>query len=263
MKTESISARIRVKNGKGAARQMRRAGQIPAVVYGGANVPANIQLDEREFVRFLRIHTGEQVLVDLTIDAGAARKVLLKEIQRHPVTGTVIHVDFNAIALDKKIRITVPLKDVGEPEGVLKQGGILEHMARSVRIECLPMDIPEHIEVNIAELKIGDHVLAGQLVYDKAKYRLLEDPKLALIAVVAPAAEEAAAAEAEAGAVEPEVITAKQPKEGEEAVAGSEKGDKKGAAATDKKGAATDKKGEKGAAPAADKKAEKAPAAKK
>ena len=167
-----------------------------------------IQLSAHDFDLALKGHMGEHMLMDLEVGGDKPLKVLLKEVQHHPVSHKIIHADFNEISMTKKLRIETPIKLVGEPVGVTQQGGILEPIMRSILVECLPTDIVESFSLDVSNLNIGDSLLAASIQLDKAKYTVLTSPDQAIVKVSAPKAEEEVApAAAEAGAAEPEVIT--------------------------------------------------------
>ena len=256
MKAVALNAQPRKTQGKQEAGRLRRTGTIPGIVYGIDQAVQLVQLNEHDLVMFLKGHTSEHFLVDLTVEGDKPCKALIKEIQRHPVSGRIIHVDFNSISMARKLRIEVPVKLIGEPVGVAQQGGVLDHMVRAVLVECLPADIPEQFTLDVTGLHIGERLTVANVVVDKTKATILSAPDLAIVAVAAPRAEEEVAptaAEAAATA-EPEVITAKKPEEGEEgaaapagkeAAAGKKEAGAKeaGKAAPEKAGAEAAKKG--------------------
>ena len=232
-----IIAENRVQQGSSHARRMRTGGTLPGIVYGAEVKPKMIQLNERDFTRAISGHGGEHMIMDLEIQGDGTKKVLLQEVQHHPLTGKIIHVDFHEISMTKKLRVEVPLKLVGEPVGVTQQGGVLEYLVREIEIECLPTDLLEHIDIDVAQLKIGDKLTVNDIKLDAAKYAIISSKDLAIVAVAAPREEEAAPTPEEAAAAAaagPEVIREKKV-EGEE---GAAEGDGKDAA----KGAAKDAK---------------------
>lgn len=214
-----VVAEVRTAAGSSAGRRLRRTGKFPGVVYGVGKTPMNIQLDEKIFKKALQGHASEHVMMDLDIPGVETKKVLLQEVQHHPVTGQIVHADFHEISLTEKLRIEIPLRLVGEPVGVSQQGGVLETLLRAIEVECLPTDIVEAFDVDVSALSIGDSLSASDVKLDPAKYTLVTDPSLAIAAVAAPREEEAAAPTAEATAAEPEVIKEKK-EEGAEADAG-------------------------------------------
>jgi len=153
-------------------------------------------------------------------------KVMLKAMQHHPITGRVIHVDFYEVSMTRAIQIEVPVKLVGVPNGVTNQGGMLEHVMRTMALECLPGDVIEELELDVTALNIGDTLRVRDVPVDTAKFKLLDDLDQVIVAVAAPRLEaEPAAAEAgaEGAAAGPEVLTEKKEAEGEKASEEKEK----------------------------------------
>jgi large subunit ribosomal protein L25 len=246
-KALKVEAQPREVGGSSQSRRLRRAGSLPGIVYGEGKVGMLIQVDAHTFSKALKHHEGEHILMDLDIAGKGTKKVLLQDIQHNHLTGKIIHVDFHEISMTKKLRVEVPLRLVGEPVGVTQMGGVLEYLVRSIEIECLPTDIPEHIDADVSALTIAQRLSVGDIKLD-AKYTILTNKDLPIAAVTAPREEEVAATPEAAvpGAAEPEVLREKKV-EGEEGAA--EGKDAKGAAAKDDKGAPT--KESKGKAPAA------------
>jgi large subunit ribosomal protein L25 len=228
----TVKAEPRTIGGTSGVRRLRREGLLPGVVYGSGKPGINIQLNEHAFEKALGHRGSEHAIMDLDIEGQGAKKVLLQEIQHHPVTGQIIHVDFHEISMTKKLRVEVALKLMGEPAGVSQQGGVLEFLLRQVEVECLPTDIPESIELDVSKMMIGDTLKVSDIKLDPAKYALISSKELAVAAVSAPREEEAAptpeVAEA-AAAAEPEVLREKKPEEGEEAEGAAKEGGKPGA----------------------------------
>ena len=216
-KQVKLKAEPRTNVGRSAVRKLRARGLIPAVIYGGKNEPQALQVAAREINNMMSHASGENVLVELEIAGeGSTRTALVQEVQHSPVGGEIRHVDFHAISMDQMIQAEVPLEATGTAVGVKTFGGLLEQSLRVLAIECLPADLPDRITVDVSQLNIGDsiHVRDIQLpsgVTAKAQ------PDLTAFSVVAPVVEEEpVAAEAEAAAAGPEVITEKK-EEGEAA----------------------------------------------
>jgi large subunit ribosomal protein L25 len=228
----TVKAEPRTVGGTSGVRRLRRQGILPGVVYGSGKQGLNIQLDEHTFSKALGQRGGEHAIMDLDIEGQGAKKVLLQEVQHHPVTGQIIHVDFHEISMTKKLRVEVPLKLVGEPAGVSQQGGVLEFLLRQVEVECLPTDIPDSIDLDVSKMMIGDTMKVSDIHLDPAKVAVLSNKDLAVVALAAPREEEAAPtpeAVAEAATAEPEVLREKKPEEGEEAEGAAKEGAKPGA----------------------------------
>ncbi len=229
-----IEATLREGRGTGPARRLRRAGQVPAVLYGGESQPVALAVDLHCARQVLRT-AGHTVIHELKVQGGEEAHAILKDWLADPLHGDLLHLDLMRVAMDERIRVRVPVRTFGDPQGVKLQGGIFERVARDIEIECLPGDIPEEIGVDVSELMIGRQLRASDLPLDPSKVRLITEPQRVLAHVIAPskeeeapAAEAAAAATPEAGAAaEPELIK-KARKEAEEGEEGEKKGEKKG-----------------------------------
>jgi len=212
----TLEAVKRETRGKNEARRLRVAGRIPAVVYGGANQePLAVSVDPKILSRILHSESGVNTLIDLKVDGGAADRVLVKDFLLDPIHHRLLHADFYRLALDKMITVTVSIHVKGEAKGVKLQGGVLDFPNREVEIEVLPTEIPEHLEIDVTELTIGQGVRLRDLA-EGAKWTPVSDPDTLLLHVVAPRAEEAPA-EGAAGAApaEPEVIKKGKPEKDE------------------------------------------------
>lgn len=210
--------------GKNEARRLRAKGQIPAILYGGqagggAPEATPIAVDPKRLMAILRGESGVNTLIGLTVGDEDV-KVLMREYQVDPVTRRLLHADFYRIAMDKMLTVTVPVAVTGEAKGVKQQGGLLDIVHREVEIECLPANIPEHIEVDVTDLMLGQAVRLRD-VATSPTWTPVTDPEVMLVHVIAPrtvaeaAPAEAAAAEAPAAA-EPEVIKKGKPEKAEE-----------------------------------------------
>lgn len=181
----NLKASLRQDTGKQAVKKMRKDGQVPAVVYHRGEEPVSITVADKEISRIIHSAAGENVLINLTIDKekkAKARSVIIKEIQHHPMKRSILHVDFNEISLTEKIIVEVEVVAQGEPIGVKQDGGTLDHPLRMVKIQCLPTDIPKHIDVDVTGLKLNDSVHVRDLkVSDKIK--ILNDPDILLLQV--------------------------------------------------------------------------------
>lgn len=218
-KAIEVKAQGRKELGSAAVRRVRRQGMVPGIVYGAEKENRLVSLNHHEFEQLLAHHAGSNLMLDLSIDGAAPVKALLKEVQRHAITGHILHLDFFAVSMTKRLAISVPVELVGEPTGVTQQGGILEHLLRTIEVECLPGDVLEFVEVDVSNLNVGDRLTVADIVLDKGKYEVTTAPNIGVAMVLAPRVEEAASAEGAAeGAApaEPEVIREKKPKEGEE-----------------------------------------------
>jgi large subunit ribosomal protein L25 len=205
----TLQVEKRETRGKNAARRLRAAGRIPAVVYGAEKGKATpISVDPKALSRILHSESGANTLIALHGLDGGETRVLVKEYQLDPINHRMLHADFYQIAMDKPLRLTVPVILKGEARGVKQQGGLVDFVHREIEIEVLPADIPEGIEVDISELMLNQGIRVRDLHVEGVKWKPVTDPDLMIVHVVSPKTEEpAAGAEAGApGAAEPEVI---------------------------------------------------------
>ncbi len=225
----TLAAVARDTFGKNEARRTRREGKVPAVLYGDGKDATAIAVEPKALLKILHSKSGANTLVALKVSGGASTRVLVKDYQLDPVTHHLLHADFYTIAMDKVLRLTVPITLKGEAPGVKQQAGVLEFIRREIEIECLPVDIPEHLDIDISGLMLHQGIRVREIPANP-KLKFLSDPDAMLVHVVMPKAEaEPAAADATAAAAatatpaEPEVI--KKGKKDEDATA--EGGDKK------------------------------------
>lgn len=204
----TLTAVKRVAQGKNEARRLRHRGQVPGVVYGGGET-VSVGVDPKALQRILHSDSGVNTLIALSLENGAPAKVLIKEFQVDPVRSHLLHVDFYRVAMDRAITVTVPFVLRGEAAGVKLQGGLVDFVHREIDIECLPGDIPEHLEVDISGLMIGQSIRVRDLLAD-VKWTPVSDPETLIVHVIAPKVEEVVEPTAEAAAApaaaEPEVI---------------------------------------------------------
>ena len=226
----SVAAEVRTSRGKNEARRTRRAGQIPAVLYGAYQDPVSLAVNPREIVKITHSSTGYNTIFNLAIRGGETTPVMVVDQQVDPLKGNLLHADFKRIDLTKRIRVTVPVHTTGEAKGVKVQGGLLEVITRAIEIECLPDEIPESFTIDVTELMIGqskrasDVALSGSMKLVGAPDTVIAHAVALRAEEVAAAPEAAAATPAAGAAAEPEVI--KKGKKEEEAPA-EEKGKKK------------------------------------
>jgi large subunit ribosomal protein L25 len=210
----TLEAVKRETRGKNEARRMRVAGRIPAVVYGGQNQkPLEVSVDPKILSRILHSESGVNTLIDLKVDGGESARVLVKDFLLDPIHHKLLHADFYRLSLDKKITVTVSIELKGEAKGVKLQGGVLDFPNREVEIEVLPTEIPEHLEIDVTELTIGQGVRLKDIA-EGAKWTAVSDLDMLLVHVV-PARVEEAAPEAAAAPAEPEVIKKGKPEKEE------------------------------------------------
>ncbi len=214
MATVDLKGTVRITVGKAEARRLRRTLRIPGVIYGGSRGPIHVVVNPQELLSALG--AGENVLINLSLDGAEGTQacvVILKELQLDPVKGRPLHADFQEISMERKIRVEVPLVLTGESVGVKSKGGILEQPLRQLFVECLPLNIPERIPVDVSALDVGDAIHVRDLTVREG-VRILEDPARVVASVVAPAAEEVAPPVEEKPA-EPEVVGKKEKAEAE------------------------------------------------
>jgi large subunit ribosomal protein L25 len=227
-----LEAQKREPGTKNAARRVRVGGKIPAVIYGAGSEASPVAVDPRQVLRILKSETGHNTIFDLALDSNKV-KAMIVDWQFEPIKGTLLHVDLQRIAMDKKLTVTIPVVLKGEAVGVKTEGGILEQLTREIEIECLPADIPKNIEVDISHLVFGVEVRVKDLPHNpKLKFLTDEDQMVAHITTVKEevVAAPEVAADAAATPAEPEVIKkGKQDAEGEEG-----EGDAKGKAKPEK-----------------------------
>src|SRR5688572_26338894 len=213
--TATISARSREGRGKGAARQARREGRIPGVLYGHGEDSMPLSVDAIELQKLVHTISIENTIVDLDLGSGEPYKVLIRELQRHPVRDEFLHIDFFHVAMDEKIQVEVPIVLVGTPTGVKNKGGVLDHQLRELEVFCLPGSIPEKIELDVSDLDIGDSIHVNDIQLPDVE--ILTELDRAVVAVLAPTVMEVEEV-AEEVLAEPEVIgRGKEAEEGEEA----------------------------------------------
>ena len=189
--------------GKNNARRLRVQGRIPAVLYGGqTGAGESLSVDPKQLIKILHSESGANTLITFRIEGAPDARVLVKEYQLHPYQQRILHADFYRVAMDKALRVTVPVQLAGEAKGVKAQGGTVDFVHRELVIECLPGQIPEHITVDITELMIGDGVRVRD-IDTGGNWKALSEPDMLIVHLIAPKTEAEPAADA--AAAEPEV----------------------------------------------------------
>ena len=234
LEQNTLEAQAREAGSKNDARKVRRGGKIPAVVYGAGKDSLSISVDPRHVQRILNSETGHNTIFDLALTGGEPTKAMIVDWQYEPIKGHLLHIDLKRIALDKVLRVSVPVTLVGEAAGVKQEGGIMEQMLREVEIECLPGDIPSHIDADVSHLTFGKVLRVSELPHsDKIKFITDENQPVAHVTSVKEevvATPEAVAAEAGNPAENEVIKKGKQETEEESAkapAAKTEKGEKK------------------------------------
>jgi len=223
MATASLTAKERTDRGTGVARKLRQSGQIPAVIYGHGREPQSLAINTREVEKLLGQFSAGSTIIELNVDDGAVSKTLIREIQRHPVNRSIVHIDFQQLVAGEKITVAIPLRFTGTADGVRNSGGILEETMHEVHLRVDPSSIPDHIDVDVTPLTIGHSYHVSDLVLP-AGVTILDDAGATVCVCTAPKAvvEEAPAAAAVEGAeaavpAEPELIRKPKAEEEEEA----------------------------------------------
>jgi len=258
MKSVALTAFPRTLARGAGVKRLRTTGRLPAVIYGRLNKPQNVEFDQIAFREVMKQAASEIVLLDLAIegDAKPKRLAIVQEVQHHPLTRKMLHVDLHEVAEDEKVTAWIEVESSGEPAGVKTGGGTLEHVLFKLKVRALPKDLPETLVVEVGHLEIGQAIHIGD-IKPPAGVEILGDKHISVLAVAAPVSEAQEAAVLEAAtapAGEVEMIKEKK-EEGEEGeVPAGEKAPAKGA----EKGAAGKPAAEgAAAAPAAEKGAEK------
>lgn len=229
-----LTAAVREQSGKGAARSMRRAGKIPAVLYGQGECLL-LTVNPEALIKILKSHAGSTALISLTVNGEQSkqnRTALLRDYQVDPVTGAILHADLFEISMSKPIRVKVPIKVIGGVPSGVKEGGVLHHNMREMHVECLPAALPDHIEVDASALTIGSGIHVNE-IGAREGVRFLDDADQMVVSVAAPMSEaklEALLTSGAGAAGEPEVMAKGKEAAGVEGAAGAEPA-KAGAAA--------------------------------
>jgi len=235
MKSVPLKAFPRTLVQRGAVKKLRASGRVPATIYGRQIKPQNLEVNSREISDLINHSVSENLLVDLAVenDAKAKRLALVQDIQHHPISGKVLHVDFHEVAEDEKVTVHVPLETTGEAAGVKTGGGTLEHILHKLKVRCLPKDLPDQIVVDVTSLEIGKSFHLGDIKAPEG-VEIIGDKHISVLAVSAPRAEEEVAATAAAPAAGDVEMTKEKKEDGTEGAAPAAKGDAK---AGDKKAA--------------------------
>ena len=204
MNQVSLKARQRTDTGKQVAKTLRRDGGLPAVVYGSGESSTPLTLDYREFEGLLRKTRGESVVINLEIEGMDDKKTLLRDIQRDYLRNQLLHADFQQIRMSDRITTEVSLVMIGESVGVTRDGGVLDQSLRVVEISCVASEIPEHLEVDISGLGMGETIHISDLSFENVEIET--DGEVAVVSVLTPMAEEPEEEEVDLDQEEPEII---------------------------------------------------------
>ena len=213
----AVAAETRKERGKNAARRLRASGKIPAVAYSNGSEALSLTVDPHQIQQVLNSSKGHNTLFDLKVEGKSTGQAMLRDWACEPLWGKLLHVDILRVAVGTKLKVKVPVHLEGEPRGVKLDGGILDFVMREVEVECLPIDIPEEMRIDVSELGLRDGIRAGDFPF-ASEVKLITDPDHVIVHVMAPRVEEEVApteeAEAAEGASEPELI--RKPKTVEE-----------------------------------------------
>ena len=215
MATAQLSASTRTSAGKGAARSLRSAGQIPAVIYGHAREPQSLAVPTREFEKLLERVSAESTVIELDL-GGTVARTLIREIQRHPFKKQILHIDFQELVAGEKVSVNVPIVLVGTPDGVRLNGGILSQVMSELTIRVDPVNIPRRVEADVTSLTIGHSLHVSNLNVPEG-IEIIDEPEATVAVVSAPKVETetAVAAEGTETSAEPELIRKPKDEEGE------------------------------------------------
>src|SRR2546427_1244935 len=225
MKSVNLNAFPRTLGRRAGAKKLRSSGRIPAIIYGRQAQPQNLEVSAKEMEDLIHHSVSENVLVDLAVkdDTRPKRLALVQEVQHHPLSGKVLHVDFHEIAETEKVTVMVPVETAGEAAGVKTGGGVLEHVLFKIKVRALPRDLPEVINVDVSPLEIGQSIHLNEIPLP-AGVEVIGDKNIPVISVAAPIteAQEAAALEAATTPLaEPEVLKEKKEEGAGQAAAGA------------------------------------------
>jgi len=202
----AFQAESRIAEKKSDLTRLREEGFIPAVIYSKGDAGVPVKLNEHDFGMMLKHHSGENLMIDLKVDGRDAQHVLIKEIQHHPLTSRILHVDFHEISLDRLIKVDVPVEIEGTPVGVTQGGGTLDVHTREIEVECKASDLVDNLTLDVTELKIGDSLTVGDVKLPSG-FTLLTDPEVSVATVLKPRVAASAAEEEDSEGGEPEVIS--------------------------------------------------------
>jgi len=220
MKSVPLKAFPRTLVQRGAVKKLRASGRVPATIYGGQTKPQNLEVVYDDISDLLHDSASENLLVDLSVesDARAKRLALVQEIQHHPLSGKVLHVDFHEVSPTEKVTVSVPVETIGEAAGVKNGGGSLTHVLLKLKVRSLPKDLPEQITIDVTALEIGKSIHIGDIAAP-AGVEIIGDKHLTVVSVAAPRAEEEVAAPTAAPAAGDVEMTKEKKEEGAEGAA--------------------------------------------
>jgi large subunit ribosomal protein L25 len=240
MKSVPLKAFARSQAGRGEVKKLRTAGRVPAVIYGRQTKPENLEVVARELGDLIQHSLSENILVDLAVDS-KKRLALVQEVQHHPLSGKVLHVDFHEVAEDEMVTVMVPVETTGEAAGVKTGGGVLEHVLFKLKVRSLPKNLPEQILIDVTALEVGKTIHIGEIKVPEG-VEIIGNKSAPVVSVAMPKTEvEAAPAEGAAASADVEMIKEKK-EDGADAGKAAPAKDAKAAPAKDAKAAPAAKK---------------------
>lgn len=188
MKRINLKSRIREGSGKKSTHKVRAAGEVPGILYGHKEKPVSLSVPEHDLWVILHHATSEHLILRLDVEGTDDKDVLtlVRDVQHHPVSGDILHVDFQRISMHEKIKVGVPVKLIGMARGVKEFGGILDHGMREVMVKCMPEEIPESLDVDVSHMEIGNSIHLSDITADYAKLEFLDDENVTLAHVSPP-----------------------------------------------------------------------------
>ncbi|HEV2149500.1 MAG TPA: 50S ribosomal protein L25 [Longimicrobiaceae bacterium] len=200
----SLNARPRDEHGKGAARKLRAAGRVPVIVYGHGDQTRSLSVDALELEKLLARISVENTLLQVTVEGGETTRTLIREVQMHPFKPEVLHLDLLQVHAGERIRLQIPVRLVGTPDGVRNGGGVMDQVLYDLEVECLPRDIPDAIDVDVSGLGVGESARVHDVSVPDVK--VLNDPDLPIVSVLAPTVQAAEVEPAVETGTEPELV---------------------------------------------------------
>jgi len=188
MKRINLTSRVREGSGKKSAHKIRTAGEVPGILYGHKEEPVSLSVPEHDLWVILHHATSEHLILRLDVEGTKDKDVLtlVRDVQHHPVTGDVLHVDFQRISMQEKIKVGVPVDLVGIPRGVKEFGGILDHGMREIMVKCMPEEIPESLPVDVSNMEIGNSIRLSDIVGQYTQLEFIDDENVTLAHVSPP-----------------------------------------------------------------------------
>jgi len=188
MQEVTLNVKVREGTGKKYSHKIRARGEIPGILYGHGKENIPLSVPEHDLWHILHHSTSEHIILTLKVEGSPEGELttLLRDVQHHPVTGDILHVDFQRISKDEAVKVDVPVELVGVPRGVKDFGGVLDHTVREVTIKCKPLEIPEVLRLDVSELEIGDSVRVSDLASAYPSLEILDEPNVTIAHVSPP-----------------------------------------------------------------------------